>query len=142
MISSVTVIIISSLNHFLRHLYHHKSHPDDCSLDWHPSDHISFVDTVHLRKLHTDSPVTITNKKTNQSRNNNNRQTKTRSNEYSSPANRQSVIKQSFENVSGYSIILQQLLLFMMTIALLPSLVMAINFCSFLVTICHIGLWL
>lgn len=27
------------------------------SLDWHPSDHISFVDTVHLRKLHTDSPL-------------------------------------------------------------------------------------
>ena len=33
---------------------------DNFSLDWHPSDHISFVDTVHLRKLHTDSPVTIT----------------------------------------------------------------------------------
>ena len=29
------------------------------SLDWHPSDHISFVDTVHLRKLHTDSPVSV-----------------------------------------------------------------------------------
>ena len=29
------------------------------SLDWHPSDHISFVDTVHLRKLHTDSPVRV-----------------------------------------------------------------------------------
>jgi len=27
------------------------------SLDWHPSDHISFVDTVHLRKLHTDSTL-------------------------------------------------------------------------------------
>ena len=27
------------------------------SLDWHPSDHISFVDTVHLRKLHPESKV-------------------------------------------------------------------------------------
>merc|ERR1719483_942935 len=28
------------------------------SLDWHPSDHVSFIDTVHLRKLHTDSKIT------------------------------------------------------------------------------------
>lgn len=27
------------------------------SLDWHPQDHVSFVDTVHMRKLHADSKV-------------------------------------------------------------------------------------
>lgn len=27
------------------------------SLDWHPSDHVSFVDTVHLRKFHSDSKI-------------------------------------------------------------------------------------
>ena len=27
------------------------------SLDWHPQDHVSFVDTVHMRKLHPDSKV-------------------------------------------------------------------------------------
>jgi len=27
------------------------------SLDWHPSDHVSFIDTVHLRKLHSDSKI-------------------------------------------------------------------------------------
>ena len=27
------------------------------SLDWHPADHVSFVDTVHLRKFHADSKV-------------------------------------------------------------------------------------
>ena len=27
------------------------------SLDWHPQDHVSFIDTVHLRKLHPDSKV-------------------------------------------------------------------------------------
>ena len=44
--------------------WHHSSHLNNLplptlSLDWHPSDHISFVDTVHLRKLHTDSPVSV-----------------------------------------------------------------------------------
>lgn len=27
------------------------------SLDWHPDDHLSFVDNVHDRKLHESSPV-------------------------------------------------------------------------------------
>ena len=27
------------------------------SLDWHPSDHLSFDDNVTLRKLHESSPV-------------------------------------------------------------------------------------
>jgi exosome complex component RRP4 len=27
------------------------------SLDWHPADHLSFVDNVHHRKLHETSPV-------------------------------------------------------------------------------------
>ena len=27
------------------------------SLDWHPSDHVSFVDNVKLRKIHPDSKV-------------------------------------------------------------------------------------
>jgi len=27
------------------------------SLDWHPADHVSFVDTVHLRKFHADSKI-------------------------------------------------------------------------------------
>ena len=27
------------------------------SLDWHPKDHLSFVESVHLRKLASDSPV-------------------------------------------------------------------------------------
>ncbi len=27
------------------------------SLDWHPSDHLSFVDNVGKRKLHESSPV-------------------------------------------------------------------------------------
>jgi hypothetical protein len=29
------------------------------SLDWHPSDHVSFSDNVTLRKLHESSPVRI-----------------------------------------------------------------------------------
>ena len=29
------------------------------SLDWHPSDHVSFVDNVKLRKIHPDSKVHI-----------------------------------------------------------------------------------
>ena len=29
------------------------------SLDWHPADHVSFVDTVHLRKFHPDSKVSF-----------------------------------------------------------------------------------
>merc|ERR1712212_127041 len=28
------------------------------SLDWHPSDHVSFIDNIHLRKLDSDSKVT------------------------------------------------------------------------------------
>ncbi|XP_047994001.1 uncharacterized protein LOC125232396 [Leguminivora glycinivorella] len=34
--------------------------PFDCvfySLDWHPPDHVSFIDNVHLRELHVSSPV-------------------------------------------------------------------------------------
>ena len=27
------------------------------SLDWHPSDHVSFIDNIHLRKLDPDSKV-------------------------------------------------------------------------------------
>ena len=27
------------------------------SLDWHPSDHVSFIDNIHLRELHPDSKV-------------------------------------------------------------------------------------
>lgn len=27
------------------------------SLDWHPSDHISFIDNVHIRPLHSSSPI-------------------------------------------------------------------------------------
>ena len=27
------------------------------SMDWHPSDHVSFIDNVHLRSLARDSPV-------------------------------------------------------------------------------------
>lgn len=27
------------------------------SLDWHPSDHCSFIENLHLRKLHINSPV-------------------------------------------------------------------------------------
>ena len=30
------------------------------SLDWHPSDHVSFIDTTHLRQFHRDSPVSLT----------------------------------------------------------------------------------
>ena len=29
------------------------------SLDWHPSDHISFIDNVHNRKLDISSPVKV-----------------------------------------------------------------------------------
>ena len=29
------------------------------SLDWHPSDHVSFIDNIHLRKLDSDSKVTL-----------------------------------------------------------------------------------
>lgn len=29
------------------------------SLDWHPPDHISFIDNLHLRPLHSSSPVSI-----------------------------------------------------------------------------------
>ena len=29
------------------------------SLDWHPQDHISFIDNVKLRKLDQDSKVTL-----------------------------------------------------------------------------------
>ncbi|XP_050355047.1 uncharacterized protein LOC126776507 [Nymphalis io] len=34
--------------------------PFDCvfySLDWHPPDHVSFIDNVHMRELHPSSPV-------------------------------------------------------------------------------------
>ncbi|KAJ2954954.1 hypothetical protein O0L34_g3285 [Tuta absoluta] len=34
--------------------------PFDCvfySLDWHPPDHVSFIDNVHMRELHVSSPV-------------------------------------------------------------------------------------
>ncbi|CAB3224777.1 unnamed protein product [Arctia plantaginis] len=37
-----------------------ESIPFDCvfySLDWHPSDHVSFIDNVHMRELHPSSPV-------------------------------------------------------------------------------------
>lgn len=34
------------------------------SLDWHPSDHISFIDNIQLRPLHHTSPVTAENAKT------------------------------------------------------------------------------
>merc|ERR1711936_1286723 len=27
------------------------------SLDWHPSDHVSFIDNIHLRRLHQDSKI-------------------------------------------------------------------------------------
>ena len=27
------------------------------SLDWHPSDHVSFIDNCHMRALHQDSKV-------------------------------------------------------------------------------------
>lgn len=27
------------------------------SLDWHPADHVSFIDNLHLRPLHHESPV-------------------------------------------------------------------------------------
>ncbi|KAI8437291.1 hypothetical protein MSG28_011663 [Choristoneura fumiferana] len=27
------------------------------SLDWHPPDHVSFIDNVHMRELHPSSPV-------------------------------------------------------------------------------------
>ena len=29
------------------------------SLDWHPSDHVSFTDNAHLRKIAPDSKVTV-----------------------------------------------------------------------------------
>ena len=32
------------------------------SLDWHPSDHLSFADNVTLRKLHESSPVGVPKK--------------------------------------------------------------------------------
>ncbi|KAJ0172033.1 hypothetical protein K1T71_012006 [Dendrolimus kikuchii] len=35
--------------------------PFDCvfySLDWHPPDHVSFIDNVHMRELHPSSPIT------------------------------------------------------------------------------------
>ncbi|KAL4721064.1 hypothetical protein ACJJTC_009433 [Scirpophaga incertulas] len=34
--------------------------PFDCvfySLDWHPADHVSFIDNVHMRELHPSSPA-------------------------------------------------------------------------------------
>lgn len=34
--------------------------PFDCvfySLDWHPPDHVSFIDNVHMRELHPSSPI-------------------------------------------------------------------------------------
>ncbi|KAL4703925.1 hypothetical protein ACJJTC_010887 [Scirpophaga incertulas] len=34
--------------------------PFDCvfySLDWHPADHVSFIDNVHMRELHPSSPI-------------------------------------------------------------------------------------
>ncbi|XP_039759852.1 uncharacterized protein LOC120633638 [Pararge aegeria] len=37
-----------------------ESVPFDCvfySLDWHPPDHVSFIDNVHMRELHPSSPV-------------------------------------------------------------------------------------
>lgn len=34
------------------------------SLDWHPSNHISFVENVGLRKLHSSSPISSTNART------------------------------------------------------------------------------
>jgi nicotinamidase-related amidase len=33
------------------------------SYDWHPSDHVSFIDNVSLRKLHESSPITAENAK-------------------------------------------------------------------------------
>jgi nicotinamidase-related amidase len=33
------------------------------SYDWHPSDHVSFIDNVSLRKLHESSPITTENAK-------------------------------------------------------------------------------
>lgn len=33
------------------------------SLDWHPPDHVSFIDNIHLRPLHPSSPVTAENAK-------------------------------------------------------------------------------
>ncbi|VVD00286.1 unnamed protein product [Leptidea sinapis] len=40
-----------------------ESVPFDCvfySLDWHPPDHVSFIDNVHMRELHPSSPVVDT----------------------------------------------------------------------------------
>ncbi|XP_014357860.2 uncharacterized protein LOC106710353 [Papilio machaon] len=37
-----------------------ESVPFECvfySLDWHPPDHVSFIDNVHMRELHVSSPV-------------------------------------------------------------------------------------
>ena len=31
------------------------------SLDWHPKDHLSFVNNVHMRKLHSTSKITDPN---------------------------------------------------------------------------------
>ncbi|XP_050679588.1 uncharacterized protein LOC126975627 isoform X2 [Leptidea sinapis] len=39
-----------------------ESVPFDCvfySLDWHPPDHVSFIDNVHMRELHPSSPIFI-----------------------------------------------------------------------------------
>lgn len=32
------------------------------SLDWHPENHISFIDNIHLRPLHPSSKVSMPNK--------------------------------------------------------------------------------
>jgi hypothetical protein len=29
------------------------------SLDWHPSDHVSFIDNLAQRKVHSSSPVSL-----------------------------------------------------------------------------------